>query len=234
LAWGLWDQTSEMSGHLDGLALSRLRRGGIQPMTTAQGLALFDAATALGAPQPIPARLDLAALTRAGTPLLSGLTAGVPARPNAAAPVAAGGGMAARLAGLSPADREHEVLQAVQAATAVVLGHATPGDIDPERRIRDMGIDSLTALELRNRLATETGLSLPATLVFDHPTPAELARHLAGEFGDESAPDAGDPAEGIVSQFARLETALAKDGDVDDELRTYARSRLLALLDLVG
>ncbi|WP_413100007.1 SDR family NAD(P)-dependent oxidoreductase [Streptomyces sp. Inha503] len=242
LAWGLWDQTSEMSGHLDGLALTRLRRGGIEPMTTAQGLALFDAATALGTPQPMPARLDLTAPTRAGNPLLSGLTAGVPARPNAAAAVAAGGGMATRLAGLSPADREHEVLRAVQAATAIVLGHATPGDIDPERRIRDMGIDSLTALELRNRLATETGLTLPATLVFDHPTPAELARHLAGKFDDESAPDAGepaeesagDPAEDIVSQFARLETALAKGADVDDELRTYARSRLLALLDMVG
>ncbi|BBB01385.1 putative polyketide synthase [Actinacidiphila reveromycinica] len=234
LAWGLWDQTSEMSGHLDGSALTRLRRGGIQPMTTAQGLALFDAATALGTPQPIPATLDLAALTRAGNPLLSGLTAGAPARPNASAPVAAGGGLAARLAGLGPADREREVLRAVQAATAVVLGHASPEDIDPERRIRDMGIDSLTALELRNRLATETGLTLPATLVFDHPTPAELARHLAGQFGDEPAPGAGAPAEGIVSQFAQLETALAKDGDVDDELRTYARSRLLALLDMVG
>jgi acyl transferase domain-containing protein/NADPH:quinone reductase-like Zn-dependent oxidoreductase/NADP-dependent 3-hydroxy acid dehydrogenase YdfG/acyl carrier protein len=242
LAWGLWEQTSEMSGHVDGVALTRLRRGGIQPMTTAQGLALFDAATALGVPQPMPARLDLAALNRAGTPLLSGLTAGVRARPTAAAPDAAGGGLAARLAGLSPADREYEVLCAVQAATAVVLGHASPGDIDPQRRIRDMGIDSLTALELRNRLATETGLTLPATLVFDHPTPGELARHLAAKFGDESAPNtgdsaeqqAGDPAGDIVSQFARLETALTKDGDADDELRTYARSRLLALLDMVG
>ncbi|WP_317931630.1 SDR family NAD(P)-dependent oxidoreductase [Streptomyces cellostaticus] len=184
LAWGLWAQTSEMTGHLNGTGLSRLRRGGIQPMTTGQGLALFEAATALGTPLAVPARLDLAALSRAGGPvpaLLRGLAAGgVSARPSAAV-AAVVGGLAARLAALSPADREQEVLQIVRAGTAVVLGHARPGDIDPQRAFRDMGIDSLTALELRNRLATETGLTLPATLVFDQPTPLEVARYLVAE-----------------------------------------------------
>jgi polyketide synthase 12 len=230
LAWGLWAEISEMSGHLDSAALTRLRRGGIQPMTSRQGVALFDAATAHGAPLSVPAQLDLAALSRAGAPLLRGLTAAAPARPAAVAATEAGGGLAARLMALSPADREQEVLRVVLASTAVVLGHASPADIDPQQRIRDLGIDSLTALELRNRLATETGLRLPATLVFDHPTPAELARHLAGELGDDWAPAAED----IVGQFARLETALAKDGDLDDKLRGYARSRLQALLDMVG
>ncbi|MGW7695375.1 SDR family NAD(P)-dependent oxidoreductase [Streptomyces asiaticus] len=184
LAWGLWAQTSEMTGHLEGAGLSRLRRGGVQPMATGQGLALFEAATALGAPLAVPARLDLAALSRAGGPvptLLRGLAAGgVPVRPTAA--VAAGSvGLAVRLAALSPADREQEVLQIVRAAAAVVLGHSRPGDIDPQRAFREMGIDSLTGLELRNRLAAETGLSLPATLVFDYPVPLELARHLVAE-----------------------------------------------------
>ncbi|MFI2190958.1 SDR family NAD(P)-dependent oxidoreductase, partial [Streptomyces sioyaensis] len=184
LAWGLWEQTSEMTGHLNGTGMSRLRRGGIQPMTTEQGLALFEAATALGTPLAVPARLDLAALSRAGGPvpaLLRGLAAGgASARPSAAA-AAAVGGLAGRLAALSPADREQEVLQIVRAGTAIVLGHARPGDIDPQRAFRDMGIDSLTALELRNRLSTETGLTLPATLVFDRPTPVEVARYLVAE-----------------------------------------------------
>ncbi|WP_435179130.1 SDR family NAD(P)-dependent oxidoreductase [Actinacidiphila sp. bgisy145] len=193
LAWGLWEQTSEMTEQLEGAGRSRLRRGGVQPMTTVEGLALFEAAVAWGAPLAVPARLDLTGQSRPGRPilpLLSGLAVGAPARPTAAL-AAAGGGLAERLAGLSPADRDREVLQAVQAATAVVLGHASPAEIDSERAFRDMGIDSLTALELRNRLAAETGLSLPATLAFDQPTPAELARHLR----EEICPDADGQTE---------------------------------------
>ncbi|MGW7696810.1 type I polyketide synthase, partial [Streptomyces asiaticus] len=183
LAWGLWAQASEITGQLAGANLSRLRRGGVQPLSTEQGLALFEAATALGAPLAVPARLDLNALSRPGRPLLPllrRLAVGTSVRPTAA--VAGGaGGLAARLAALSPADREQEVLQIVRAAAAVVLGHSRPGDIDPQRAFREMGIDSLTGLELRNRLAAETGLSLPATLVFDYPVPLELARHLVAE-----------------------------------------------------
>ncbi|MBI0317553.1 type I polyketide synthase, partial [Streptomyces javensis] len=184
LAWGLWAQASGMTGHLDGADLSRLRRGGVQPMTTEQGLGLFDAAAAWGAPLAVPARLDLAALSRAGgpvTPLLRGLVAGAVSVRRSAAVAAVVGGLGARLAALSPADREQDVLEIVRAATAVILGHASPGDIDSQRAFREMGIDSLTALELRNRLAAETGLSLPATLVFDYPVPLELARYLVAE-----------------------------------------------------
>ncbi|MGW7657600.1 SDR family NAD(P)-dependent oxidoreductase, partial [Streptomyces tendae] len=193
LAWGLWAQTSEMTGHLNGTGLSRLRRGGIQAMATGQGLALFEAAAALGAPLAVPARLDLTGLSRGGRPvpaLLRGLTAGdVPTRPTAAmATVAHAGGLAARLVALGPVEREQEVLEIVRAAAAVVLGHSRPGDVDPQRAFRDMGIDSLTGLELRNRLSSETGLSLPATLVFDQPTPLEVARFLVAEVcGTEQA-----------------------------------------------
>ncbi|MFE2188920.1 SDR family NAD(P)-dependent oxidoreductase, partial [Streptomyces sp. NPDC059455] len=184
LAWGLWAQTSEMTGHLDGADLSRLRRGGVQPLSTEQGLALFEAATALGGPLAVPARLDLAAWSRAGgpvPPLLRGLVTGGVSVRRSAAVAAVGGGLAARLAALPPADREQEVLQTVRAAAAVILGHASPGEIDSQRAFREMGIDSLTGLELRNRLANETGLSLPATLVFDYPVPQELARYLVAE-----------------------------------------------------
>ncbi|MFF9772052.1 type I polyketide synthase, partial [Streptomyces sp. NPDC014636] len=184
LAWGLWAQASEMTGHLEGAGLTRVRRGGVQPLTTEQGLALFDAAAALGAPLAVPARLDLSGLSRAGRPvppLLRALAVGdVSVRPTAAV-AAEPGGLAARLAALSPADREQEVLQIVRAAAAVVLGHERAGDIDPQRAFRDMGIDSLTGLELRNRLSAETGLTLPATLVFDQPTPVEVVRYVVAE-----------------------------------------------------
>ncbi|MFI2190963.1 type I polyketide synthase, partial [Streptomyces sioyaensis] len=185
LAWGLWAQASEMTGHLEGAGLTRLRRSGIQPLTTEQGLALFDAAAALGTPLAVPALLDLTALSRPGRQLpalLRGLVAGAPARPTAAVAAAANaGGLAGRLAALSSAEREQEVLELVRATVAGVLGHASPGDIDPQRAFREMGIDSLTALELRNRLVAETGLILPATLVFDYPVPLDLARHLVTE-----------------------------------------------------
>ncbi|MEU3522226.1 SDR family NAD(P)-dependent oxidoreductase, partial [Streptomyces sp. NPDC006654] len=229
LAWGLWEQTSEITGQLAGADLSRLRRGGVQPMTTEQGLALFEAAAALGVPLAVPARLDLSAFSRGGRavpPLLRGLTAGVvSARPTAAEATAAdGSGLAARLAALGPADREHEVLEIVRAAAAVVLGHARPGDIDPQRAFRDMGIDSLTGLELRNRLASETGLSLPATLVFDHPTPADLASHLCPEI---VADVVVEPA--VFTQLTQLESILS-EVPADSEMRSDITARLRTVL----
>ncbi|MBI0318851.1 SDR family NAD(P)-dependent oxidoreductase, partial [Streptomyces javensis] len=229
LAWGLWEQTSEITGQLADADLSRLRRGGVQPMTTEQGLALFEAAAALGAPLAVPARLDLSAFSRGGRavpPLLRELTAGgVSARPTAAEATAAdGSGLAARLAALSPADREHEVLEIVRAAAAVVLGHARPGDIDPQRAFRDMGIDSLTGLELRNRLASETGLSLPATLVFDHPTPADLARHLCPEI---VADVVVEPV--VFTQLTQLESILS-EVPADSEMRSDITARLRTVL----
>ncbi|MEU2340135.1 SDR family NAD(P)-dependent oxidoreductase, partial [Streptomyces sp. NPDC013172] len=199
LAWGLWAQASEMTGHLEGAGLTRLRRGGVQPLTTEQGLALFEAAAALGAPLAVPARLDLAAFSRGGRSvpaLLRSLAVGAPARRTAAV-AAVVGGLAAQLAALGPAEREQEVLQIVRAAAAVVLGHSHPGDIDPLRAFRDMGIDSLTGLELRNRLSAETGLTLPATLVFDQPTPVEVARFVVAEAcGTDGA--VGDTAAQVV------------------------------------
>ncbi|MEU2340141.1 SDR family NAD(P)-dependent oxidoreductase, partial [Streptomyces sp. NPDC013172] len=235
LAWGLWARESEMTGHLNGTGLSRLRRGGIQPMTTGHGLALFEAAAALGAPVAVPARLDLAALSRTGgplPPLLRGLVVGAPARPTAAA-AAAAAGLAARLALLSPAEREQEVLLIVRSAVAVVLGHAGPGDVDPQRAFREMGIDSLTALELRNRLSAETGLSLPATLVFDYPTPAAVAGYVrTGIVAD------GDPGMApMIAELNQLESRLlnlAGSCEAPDGITTILRGMLSKWMDAQG
>ncbi|WP_425553661.1 type I polyketide synthase, partial [Dactylosporangium salmoneum] len=184
LAWGYWDRTGDMAGHLDAGRLAWIARYGAAPLPVEQGLALFDAALAAGEPVQLPLRWDRAVLRRRaadGTlpPILRGLVR-APAR-RAAESGTAASGLAARLGGLPPEQRDAVLLDLVRARVAEVLGHAGSDSIGPDQAFRALGLDSLTAVELRNRLAAATGLRLPTTLVFDHPTPAALARHLAGE-----------------------------------------------------
>ncbi|MFI9825752.1 type I polyketide synthase, partial [Streptomyces sp. NPDC052013] len=180
LAWGLWDTSGGMAGRLGEAELARLERTGAKPLTTELGLALFDQALASDETFLAPAWLDTAALraeARAGTipPVLRGL-APVPARR-----AEAGGALAQRLAGVPEAEREQVALDLVRAQVAGVLGHASATSVDAERAFRDLGFDSLSAVELRNRLTQATGVRLPATLVFDHPTPVAVARLLVSK-----------------------------------------------------
>ncbi|MCZ0973665.1 beta-ketoacyl reductase [Streptomyces albulus] len=106
----------------------------------------------------------------------------------AEAATADAGGLAARLAALPPARRPDTVVDLVRTRTAQVLGYPDVDAVAAERSFRDLGVDSLGAVELRNQLGAATGLNLPATLVFDHPTPQALGEHLlAGLFPDEPA-----------------------------------------------
>ncbi|MEW2452582.1 type I polyketide synthase, partial [Streptomyces parvulus] len=183
-AWGLWDQDDRsggMASRLDTTDRARLARLGVAPLPQEQALALFDRAVADPAPLTVPARLDLRQVRehaeREGIPvLLRGLVR---------SPAAGGDGtFTERLTALSPAERLDLALGLVRDLASAVLGHASADRVPGTRAFRDFGFDSLSALELRNRLNNVTGLRLPAGLVFDHPTPAELAAHLVDQLVD--------------------------------------------------
>ncbi|MFF7216947.1 SDR family NAD(P)-dependent oxidoreductase, partial [Streptomyces sp. NPDC008238] len=189
LAWGLWD------GGMAGVA-SRSGRGAVNALSEQEGLALFDTAAASPTAVLVPLKLDLAALRSQVSgggmlpPLLSGLVR-VPARRAAKAGI---GSVAESLAGLPAAEQEAHVLELVRSEVAAVLGHAGPEGVAPDRSFRELGFDSLTAVELRNRLAAAIGQRLPATLVFDYPTAALLAGYVRGELvGTEAVVTAAVP-----------------------------------------
>ncbi|MFE2540070.1 SDR family NAD(P)-dependent oxidoreductase [Actinacidiphila glaucinigra] len=194
LAWGLWD--GGMAGELDAGEVSRLGRGGVNALSDDEGLALFDAACASGTALFVPMKLDVGALRAqvAGggmlPPLLSGLVR-VPTRRAARAGSASAGKLARQLAALPEKERAGTVLELVRAQVAAVLGFAGPEAVEPGRAFSEVGFDSLTAVELRNRLGTVTGVRLPATLVFDYPTPVVLAEYLCSELlGVQESDDA--------------------------------------------
>ncbi|MGW0710924.1 SDR family NAD(P)-dependent oxidoreductase [Streptomyces sp. NPDC002643] len=169
LAWSMWEEISGMTEVLRETVRDGSSPDGTLPMPTDFALALFDEALRQDDTALTLARFDLAGLrTRGAPPLLRGL---VPAAPAASAP-------AVRLSDLAPAERAARLLAEVRAAAAELLGHQDADALPPDRTLNEFGLDSLTAVELRNRLSTLTGLRLPATFVFDHPTPRDLADHL--------------------------------------------------------
>ncbi|MEU6229194.1 SDR family NAD(P)-dependent oxidoreductase [Streptomyces sp. NPDC047042] len=230
IAWGLWRETSTGTSHLDDNDLQRLARTGLLPLTTEDGIALFDAVGDTEEPVVAAAHIDTTALRHSGAeahPLLRGLMR--PARRSArSGDVGPGAGpsLAERLAGLPSPDRERVLQDLVRIHVAEVLGHRSDG-VETGRSFQDLGFDSLTAVELRNRLTTATGLRLPATLVFDHPSPAALAAHLHTRFADELS-----PAGPVIAELERLRTMIppvAADLRAQQEITTRLRD-LLALL----
>ncbi|MGW0786635.1 type I polyketide synthase [Streptomyces sp. NPDC002913] len=233
LAWGLWSQASGMTGHLDATELGHMSRGGQAGLTSAEALALLDAALASEEPHLVPTKLDFTALraqAAAGDlpPLLRGL---VRTPRKGAGPVAAdedqgdGRSLTRRLAAVGEAEQIRLLVELVRSDAASVLGLAAHESIKANQAFNEVGFDSLTAVRMRNRLATSTGVRLPATLVFDHPTPAALARYLRDRLAPaEATPDA--PA--ALAELDRLEQALA-DPAPDASLRAQVTARLEAL-----
>ncbi|MET9730404.1 SDR family NAD(P)-dependent oxidoreductase [Streptomyces sp. NPDC006458] len=182
LAWGLW--ASGMADTLSDSDLQRMSRSGIGALTDEQGLALFDTATAVDAATVLPIALDLGTLGEAGEnlpPVLRGLVRVRTRRTATAAPAAAASALRQRLGSLDPEERAAALLDLVRTQVASTLGYGGPGAVDAQRAFSDLGFDSLSAVEFRNALNEAAGVRLPATVVFDHPTPAVLARHLLDE-----------------------------------------------------
>ncbi|MEU6777495.1 type I polyketide synthase, partial [Streptomyces sp. NPDC046759] len=196
LAWGFWEQRSGMTGELSYLDLARIARSGLRALSSDEGLELLDTAMSAGPASVFPVRFDVTALRElgAGVPaVLRGLAGARVRRARASENPGAGSGLADRLAGLSPDARMRELSGLVRGQVAAVLGHGSAASVEEGRAFKELGFDSLTAVDLRNRLNAATGLRLPATLVFDHPTPAALVNHLLGELTVDTGEITGEP-----------------------------------------
>ncbi|MFH9419142.1 type I polyketide synthase [Streptomyces sp. NPDC017529] len=211
LAWGPWVHEAGIGRDLGEQLLTRISRSGVATLGAEEGLAVMDTALARDEAVLVPARLDLADLrARAARstdvpPLWRALAGGRVRRAAAAQTTTsgadAGEALRRRLAGASGPERDRMLLDLVRAHVAAVLGHASADSIEAGRAFTDLGFDSLTAVELRNRLRTETGLRLPATLVFDYPTPAALVGLLRGELaGELPAAEPARPAAAVADE----------------------------------
>ncbi|WP_428977512.1 SDR family NAD(P)-dependent oxidoreductase [Mycobacterium avium] len=196
VAWGMWEEPSAMTAHLEERDKARMSRAGLSALSTRQALDLLDDALLGEQPLVVGTRLDRAALAqhRAALPPLLSELAGRPARRMLEhTDMVSLTGLRARLAGMNAEQRQAELVELVCGNAAAVLGHST-ADVDPGDAFSDLGFDSLTAVELRNRLKIATGLTLSPTLIFDHPTPGALAEHLGGQL-TSAGPTPAVPAE---------------------------------------
>ncbi|MFD9221104.1 type I polyketide synthase [Streptomyces sp. NPDC060064] len=187
LAWGPWEQAGGMAGDLGDTNANRMSRGGMTGLSHAEGLELLEAAWPTDKALLVPMHLDLAAVraqaSSAGVPpLMRGLVR-TPVRRTAHTATVETGALAQRLTALSHEERHTLLLDLVRTHVANVLGHESGTSVEPARAFKELGFDSLTAVELRNQLGTATGLRLPATLVFDYPNPLSLVDFLLTEFG---------------------------------------------------
>ncbi|ORW85804.1 type I polyketide synthase [Mycobacterium sherrisii] len=243
VAWGLWEQASGMTAHLDERDKARMSRIGLAPMATEQALRLLDAAMLTEQPTMVAARIDAGALADNSAslpPLLSQLVT----RPirriidDSETSSASMTSLVARLQGLSAGQRHVELVELVCRNAATVLGRPNAGDINAGSVFQDLGFDSLTAVELRNRLKTATGLTLSPTLIFDYPTPAALAEHLDSRLAASTAPDTGSakPAD-LMARFNHITRelhTLLNQPDWQPEDKPHLATRLQALLSTFG
>ncbi|MGP3972346.1 type I polyketide synthase, partial [Streptomyces sp. 6N223] len=215
-AWGLWQQdsgtASGMAGQLGDRERTRLARAGLAPISSEQGLACLDAR--LGAAATVATALDAGALRTQAEEgrlpaVLRGLVRAPRPRPNASTSSSAGAG-----AGADGLGGYGSALELVRATAAEVLGHADASAIDVERPFNELGFDSLTAVQLRNRLGDVTGKRLPATLIFDQPSPAALAAYLSGSDSNPAAAGASGTRVAVDEPIAIVGLACRYPGGV--------------------
>ena len=229
LVWGLWGEAG--AGTQMGAVELRQVVGSssMRPLTMEQGLALFDRALVAPGLTVLAAHLDRSTLRaearrEALVPLLSELVS----MPDGATVEPTAGSLLDGLAVLAPEERAEALLEAVRVQAAGILCLASPKAVGPDRPFREIGFDSLAAVELRNRLGAMTGLRLPATLAFDHPTPRELAGHLLEglERGGVSRQTSVDRA---LEQIGRVTDEVAHDEDERRRVAARLRSYLSTL-----
>ncbi|MFE3457713.1 SDR family NAD(P)-dependent oxidoreductase [Nocardiopsis aegyptia] len=230
LAWGRWEGRSGMTDGLGDTETARMARSwGLVGMVDDEGCALMDAAEATGRAHVLPAAIDLPGLrarsASAGSvpALLRGLVGGpVPA----ATSDGLEGGDRLRSA---PAGRQRRAMlvERIGEQAAEILGYPGGQRLEPDQDFLESGFDSLTAVELRNRLGEATGLRLPAAVVFTHRTPTALAKHLDGELPGPQSKVARAPAHdsGDLVVLFREACAAGRTEDAIDLARTAARAR---------
>ncbi|MFD5698885.1 type I polyketide synthase, partial [Streptomyces lasiicapitis] len=233
VAWGPW---AEGGMAVDGALEDRLRRGGMAAMTPELAVMALQQALDLQETHLAVADLDWDRFVPSYTAvrasrlldempearrILEAATAG-----GASAQFESGGSeLRERLAGLPEVEQERALLDLVTTQVAVVLGFPSVESVESQRAFRELGFDSLTAVELRNRLDAATGLRLPATIVFDHPTPVALARRLRTDVVEDGI-SAATP---ILGELDRIEAAMATIS-ADDVDRPRITTRLQTLL----
>ncbi|MEV2250865.1 type I polyketide synthase [Streptomyces sp. NPDC050147] len=222
IAWGMWAEASGMTAHLSQAQLARVNRQGVTALATPEALRLLRDATRL--PHPLHHAARISPPGTAASPVWSHLVA-APLR-RTAADVPHADDFRHRLVAQSPAQQRQALLELVRGHTATVLS-ASPDAVDPHRGFTDLGLDSLTAIELRNRLAAATGLRLPPTATFDHPSPHHLAAHLHGSLFPDHTEGAEDGST-LLAELDRLD-GLLTSAELDDVTRSGVRGRLYAL-----
>jgi polyketide synthase 7 len=237
VAWGLWEQTSGMTQHLGDRDKARISRVGLAPLPTERALELFDTALLTDRSVVVAARLDPAALADQSAPLPP-LLSQLVARPtrrvidDTDSTVASTTGLTARLHGLTAEQRHRQLVELVCSSAATVLGRSGTADIDPDRSFQELGFDSLTAVELRNRLKTATGLTLSPALIFDYPTPTALGEHLDGRLVTATTQQPDRAAR--VNDITRELEALLNQPDWEPEDKTRVTNRIQMLLSTLG
>ncbi|WP_456115148.1 type I polyketide synthase [Streptomyces liliifuscus] len=233
IAWGLWGGEGA-----DADTDAQLRRIGVRAMEPRLALDILRQVLDHGTGHLIATDIDwqrfapVFTISRA-RPLLDGLAevrAALSEGTETAAPdedTTGQDSIAVRLAGLSPAERDHALLDVVRTQVAAVLRYSDAADVEPDHSFKDLGFDSVTAVELRNRLNTASGLRLPATTVFDYATPLALTAHLKSElFQDEGAAAGAVP---LLAELDRLEASVTSLPSADIE-RMRLTSRLQGLV----
>lgn len=223
-----------MTRHLSDRDLARMRMGGLSPLPTDRALQLLDTALLADRPVAVAAQLDTAALSGDADlpPLWRDLVTRTSRRViDAADTGGAASEVVARLHSLAPEQRLSELTELICVSAATVLGHSSTIDIDDQKAFQELGFDSLTAVELRNRLKSATDLTLSPTLIFDYPTPAALAAYLSAQLA-ANAPVAAAPPN-LLARFddigRELDTLLRRP-DWTAEDKAHVTGRLHALI----